>query len=185
MNFRFYKPFSAEEGFTLVEILVVIAITGFLSTAIIINFSRTRIRIEESSNFVSAQVRIAQSDAVSSAKYSNYNPCGYGLHYIDSTHFARYVGPDAKTTDCQSINRNYSSLEDSLLQTQTFQDTRIEFKAAFNDIYFEPPDPKTYLNNSASLNQTPVAITIGTSGTACPTNCKTVYVYPSGKIDTQ
>jgi prepilin-type N-terminal cleavage/methylation domain-containing protein len=179
------KYFLDDKGFTLVEIAVVAAIVAFLSTVIIINFSRTRIRLEESMNFLTSQIRIAQTDAVSSTKYNSYNPCGYGIHYVDSTHFALYVGPNASTTNCQSINRNYGALEDVLLNNQTFQDARIQFKGSFNDIFFEPPDPKTYLNNSASLNQAPQTITIGVSGTNCPTSCKSIYVYPSGKIDVQ
>lgn len=179
------KHFSDNKGFTLVEIAVVAAIIGFMSTAIIVSFSRNRIRIEESSGLLTSQIRIAQTDAVSSSKYNNYNPCGYGIHYIDSTHFALYIGPNATTTNCQAQNRNYTANQDSLLTAQTFQDPRIQFMGSFQDIFFEPPDPKTYLNNNASLNQPPQAITIGVAGTACPTDCKTIYVYSSGKIDVQ
>jgi len=179
------KYFSDKKGFTLIEILVVAGIIGFMSTSIIVNFSRNRINLQESYGFLTSQIRIAQSDAVSSTKYNNYNPCGYGVHYIDSTHFALYAGPNATISNCQSINRNYSSLEDALLKSQTFQDARIQFKSPFQDIFFEPPDPKTYLNNDASLNQAPQAITIGVTGTTCPTDCKTIYIYPSGKIDVQ
>ena len=174
-----------SDGFSLVEIAVVAAVVGFLTTAIIVNFSRTRTNLDESVNFLASQVRIAQTEAVSSARYNNYNPCGYGIHYIDGATFARYVGPNASTANCQAINRNYSAGEDALLQPQKFQDSRIEFKSSFNDIYFEPPDPKTYLNDSSALNQAPIAITVGRVGTNCPTNCKTIYVYPSGKIDVQ
>lgn len=61
---------------------VVAAIIGFLSTALIINFSRTRIDIDQSANLIMAAVREAQTKAVSSTLYAGYNPCGYGLHYV-------------------------------------------------------------------------------------------------------
>ncbi len=167
------------------EIVVVAAIIGLMSTIMISNFSRTRVRLEESTGLLTSQIRLAQTEAVSSSKYNNYNPCGYGIHYIDANHFAIYIGPNASTVDCQTINRNYSSNEDSLRSSVTFQDQRIEFASSFNDIFFEPPDPKTYLNNNSSLNQAPQSITIKLNTSTCPTNCKTIYIYPSGKIDVQ
>lgn len=174
-----------EAGFTLVEMAVVATIIGILSTSLIISFARNRIDIDQSANLVMGAIREAQTKAVASSVFGGTNPCGYGFHYVSPTSFAIYVGPSAATTTCGTINRNYQSNEDTIQRTQSFIDGRIEFKAVFNDIYFQPPDPKTYLNNDASLNQPPTAISIGVVGTACPTNCRTVYVYPSGKIETQ
>src|SRR3989344_3419397 len=179
------SKYSFARGFTLVEAVVVAGIIAFMATSIIINFSRSRVRLEESTGFLTSQIRIAQTEAVSSTKYNNLNRCGYGIHYIDATHFALYAGPDSSTTTCAATNRNFQSNEDALLATQTFQDSRIQFMSSFLDFYFEPPDPKTYLNNNSALNQAPLTITIGLAGTTCPTNCKTVYIYPSGKIDVQ
>ena len=184
-HFNSHSFFDNQAGFTLIEMLVVAAIIAFMSTALIENFSRTRIDLLQSTNLVTAAIRSAQSSAISSTQYGGYNPCGYGFHYIDPTHFAVYVGPDSATTDCTAINRNYQPGEDSLLANQVFQDSRVQFIAPFDDIYFEPPDPKTYLNNNATLNQAPITISIGQIGTTCPANCKTIYVYPSGNVETQ
>ncbi len=164
---------------------VVAAIIGFLSTALVTSFSRSRIDLDQSVNLIASTIRIAQTKAIASTVYNAYNPCGYGIHYIDTRRIAIYVGPNASTTSCSTMNKNYSSARDSIVLYQTLTDTRTEIKAAFSDIFFLPPDPKTYLNNDASLGQAPIGIQIGIIGTACPTNCKTVYVYPSGQIDTQ
>lgn len=173
-------------GFTLVEMAVVAAIIGFLSTSLIINFSRTRIDTDQSANLIMAAVREAQSKAVSSTVYAGYNPCGYGLHYVSPTQFAIYIGQNASLVDCSNIaNKNYQAGRDVLLSAQTFNDPKIYFTSSFNDIFFLPPDPKTYLNNNASLNQAPITIQIGPIGGSCPTNCRTISVYPSGKIDSQ
>ena len=162
---------------------VVAAIIGIMSTIIIINFSRTKIDLDLSTNIVTSSIREAQSKAISSAQYAGYNPCGYGIHYIDATHYAIYVGPNASITDCASTNKNYQSSEDTITTTQTFTETNVQFMSAFNDIYFVPPDPTTYLDNSSSLNQSPIQITVGVTGTTCPQQCQSIYVYPSGKIE--
>jgi len=166
--------------------LVVGAIIAFVSVLLILNFSRARLDVDQNANLVMATIREAQSKTVSSAVYNGYNPCGYGAHYISPTQFAIYVGPNAASpTDCTTINKNYSAGEDTIIETQTFTDSRIGIKSPFNDIFFLPPDPKTYLNNNYSLNQSPITIQIGPIGEACSSNCRTVSVYPSGKIESQ
>lgn len=173
-------------GFTLIEMAVVAAIIGFLSTVLIVNFSRTRIDVDQSANLVMATLREAQTRAVSSTIYAGYNPCGYGIHYISPTQLAIYIGPDASTVDCPNIaNKNYLQGRDTLLGAQSFNDPKIQFTGAFNDIFFLPPDPKTYLNNNASLNQAPITIQVGPIAGGCPVNCRTISIYPSGKIESQ
>lgn len=164
---------------------VVAAIIGFLSTALVTSFSRSRVDLDQSVNLLTSTIRIAQTKAIASAVYNGYNPCGYGIHYVDKLRLAIYVGPNASSTTCATMNKNYNSTRDSILLYQSFTNSKIEIKNTFSDIFFLPPDPKTYLNNDSSLSQAPISIQIGLIGTNCPTSCKTVYVYPSGQIDTQ
>jgi len=179
------RTWQRQAGFTLIEMLVVAAITGFITTTLVVNFSKARLDLTRAGNVVLSVVREAQTNAMSSVKYNNFNPCGYGIHYIDLTHYAIYSGPNAATTTCANINHNYQLGQDALLPVQAFGEGRVQFMNSFSDIFFEPPDPKTYLNNDASLNQSPILITIGETGGTCPQNCKTIYVYPSGKIELQ
>lgn len=182
-KFSFRKLGRGSSGFTLIEMLVVAAIIVFLSTSLIANFSRSRIDIDQTANLIMATVREAQSKAVSSTVYNGYNPCGYGLHYTSSTQISIYVGPNASLNDCPSINKNYQADQDTIIKNQTISDSRVEIKTSFNDIFFLPPDPKTYLNNQ--LNQPAITIQIGQTGVACPTNCRTISVYSSGLIESQ
>lgn len=175
----------SDKGFTLVEVLVVAAITGFISTFMLLNFQRSRIDLTLSTNEVIGSLRSAQTRSLASTQYDTGTGskirCGYGIHYINPASYAMYVGPDAASVDCSTLNKNYDGA-DSIIQTNIFTDARVEFKSPFNDIFFEPPDPKTYLNNDSTLGLPPQAITLGKIGGTCPNDCKTINVYTSGKI---
>ncbi len=163
--------------------MVVAAIIGILSTVIVVSFSRGRVDVTQGTSLTKATVRLAQARTVASTVLGTYIPCGYGITRINSTTLAVYAGPNAATTDCVAMNKNYQPARDTIIYSQLFQNPRIEFKNSFSDVFFLPPDPKTYINNSGTVSNTPLEIIIGVVGTACPTNCKSVYVYPSGKID--
>ena len=175
-----------NRGFTLVEVAVVATITGVITTFMLLNFQRSRIDLTLTANEVVGSLRSAQSRALANARYDTGTglkiKCGYGIRYIGPGSYATYVGPDADSVDCSTLNRNYDAA-DSIITTRFFTDYRIEFKSAFSDIFFEPPDPKTYLNNNSALGIPPQAITIGKIGGICPGDCKTINVYTSGRIE--
>lgn len=171
-------------GFSLVELLVVAAITGIISTFMLINFQRTRVDLTESSSIFIADLRATQSKALASAKYNSGSGlkirCGYGIHYIDLTSYSIYAGPDAASNECKTQNRNLDGA-DTTVSTKKFTNEKIEFKAVFNDIFWEPPHPYTYLNNSSASAS--IIITIGKKGGTCPEDCKIINVSTSGKIE--
>lgn len=172
-------------GFTLIELLVVAAITGVISTFMLLNFQRTRVDLNESGSVFIADLRAAQSKALASAKYDSGSGlkirCGYGVHSnVDLTSYSIYAGPDASLNNCKSLNRNFDGA-DTIIATKKFGDTKVEFKDVFSDIFWEPPHPYTYINNSSSSAS--INITIGKKGGTCPQDCKTINVSTSGKIE--
>jgi prepilin-type N-terminal cleavage/methylation domain-containing protein len=175
-----------NKGFTLVEVAVVATITGLISTFMLINFQRSRIDLNLTSNEFTQSLRSAQNKALASARYdSGAGPkirCGYGIRYISPTSYSTYVGPDAASVNCSALNKNFDAA-DFVTATRVFTDARVEFKSPFTDIFFEPPDPKTYINNDSTLGLPPQAITIGKIGGTCPSDCTTLYVHTSGKIE--
>ena len=173
-----------EIGFTLIEVLVVAAITGIISTLMLFNFQRSRVDLNESAGVVVADLRAAQSKALASTKYDSGSGskirCGYGVHYINVTSYSIYTGPDASSNNCPSLNRNLDG-SDATVTTKILGNEKVEFKAVFNDIFWEPPHPYTYINNSSSSAS--INITIGKKGGICPQDCKTINVSTSGKIE--
>lgn len=173
-----------NKGFTLIEVLVVAAITGIISTIMLLNFQRSRVDLYESAGVIVADLRATQSKALASTKYDSGSGskirCGYGVHYISLTSYSIYAGPDASSNNCKSLNRNLDGT-DTTVSTKTFGNEKVEFKSTFNDIFWEPPHPYTYVNNSSASAS--IDITIGKKGGTCPQDCKTINVSTSGKIE--
>ena len=163
---------------------MVASITAIISTLMLLSFQRARLDLNESTTVVIADLRSAQSRALASTKYDGGSGskirCGYGVRYIDTISYSIYVGPDASLDNCKSLNRNFDDA-DSVVETKIFSNEKVEFKSSFSDIFWEPPHPYTYINNSSSSAS--VTITIGKKGGVCPEDCKTINVSTSGKIE--
>jgi prepilin-type N-terminal cleavage/methylation domain-containing protein len=178
-------------GFTLIEILVVIAIILITTVVLITNVGRQRTDLDQEASRIIAQVRETQAEAVSGARFNNKPRCGYGVIGATPSTYSIFTGPDSSAVDCSAQNRNYESGIDSWVRDVTLFSGKIEFKQSqlgvfFRDIFFEPPDPKTYVNNNATLNASPATIIIGVKNSDCtatPKDCRVVCVYTSGNVE--
>lgn len=194
-----FLPADHNRGLTLIEVAVVTALVGFLSVTMIRNFSTRRLYLNEAANVVLADIRAVQQRAISGANYPDGTGlpvirCGYGISRISATSYRTYVAPKPDVhvlnQNCTALNKNYTSSGnptyqiDTIIQTKTMPYPNLEFKMSFSDIFFEPPDPRIYINNSSALNGSPSIITIGEIGQACTANnCRTICVYPSGAMN--
>ncbi len=182
---------KSDRGFTLVEILVVTAIIATLSVALLFNFgttARNRTARSQVASVIVSDVRRAQSMALSGTRFSGNVVCGYGIHYIDHITFLLYAGVDEGLPTCQAANHNYQAGIDSIVEIKKLINPNIEFRSSFFDIFFESPDPKTYINNNASLTSPPTttAITIqriGQGACSIPQTCAQIDVYTSGQVN--
>ncbi len=180
-----------NKGFTLIEVVIVAGITGFVTTFLLLNFSRSRINLNEEANTFMSNIRIAQTRTVSSARFNGSLRCGYGIRYINNQSYAVYVGESASAFNCSGQNKDYNPTggpdNDANIETVNFANPKIEFKTVFRAVYFEPPDPKTFIIDSGgTVHNEPnytLPITIGKIGGNCPADCKTINVSTSGKIE--
>ncbi len=180
-----------NRGFSLIEMLVVTALISTFSVVLILNFrassTNQAARTQTASVFLS-EIRNAQSSALSGSRYQGSLVCGYGIHYVDATSYYIYAKPvpTLPSGPCSSVStRNYQS-GDPIIKTNALINVNMEIRSSFYDIFFEPPDPKTYINNDSALSGSPAIITIQLKGqVSCDSSsCTQITVYPSGKIDT-
>ena len=174
---------KGQNGFTLVEVIVYASLVGILSGTLLFNFRESQPNmsvLDRAANGVISELRRAQIMAISGLNFQASIVCGYGIHYIDPDTYLIYAGGEAV---CGSANRNYQGGSDFNVQMIKILESNVEFKSPFNDVFFESPDPKTFINNFFSLSSGPLAISIGFDSQSCPVGCKTINVHPSGKIN--
>ena len=149
-----------NKGFSLFEVLVVSSITIFISITLIRSLSSlSRVNLES----ISSYVLYAGTPTI--------NPAGL---------------PQPCPAD-----RNFQPIapQNTPIYKITNLDRRVDFVATpgFNDVFFEPPGPTTYINNSSSASTEKITIKrIGTTGSQCDSgssNCIYICVYLSGRTE--
>lgn len=173
----------ANKGFTIVEMLLVLTLVSIFTVLLLANFrgaATNTIILERAALGVISDIRRVQSLSVAGVSFQDNPVCGYGIHYTGSETYLIYAGGE---NICATSNKNYQNGNDFIYQQIKIIEKNVEFKSSFNDLFFVPPDPKTYINNSFSLSANPLVITVGFKRLSCPTYCKTISVYPSGKVD--
>ena len=174
-----------EAGFSVFELLVIMVVVGLLSASLLLRFrasATSKVVLQRNALLVVESIRRAQNLAVTSAKFKGDVPCGYGIHFVSSSEAFIYFGSKPNPSDsCSVQNQNYNSPPDKEFTKIKFNGQNVEFKASFADVFFEPPNPTTFINNSSASAS--ISITIGKIGGTCPQDCKTINVSTSGTIE--
>jgi type II secretory pathway pseudopilin PulG len=163
---------------------IIIAIIGILATSLVLNFraGSRQTALRQVAQQVASDLRETQSFALASRRYGGQTRCGYGLHYVDRNTYQVYVGPDSQVVNCDNTNKNFTAGDDQIVETIKIIDSQIEFDGPFPDIFFEPPDPTTYIDDKDLTESTDPAQIVLITATG---DTKTVLVYPSGLVEVQ
>lgn len=139
-------------GFTLVELLFVIAISGILATIIFSNFSleKDRSSLKTASRQLQSDLQAMQSKGQSGVLYNGNPTSGYGL-YLDQTN------PNNKSyilfADTTGATHVYNSGQDAIMLTRNLP-TNITISSINPgnpaNIVFSAPNGTAYLNASTS-----------------------------------
>ena len=157
-----------NSGFTLIELIISIAIVSILSSIVLVNVSRNSDRDArlEKDRFVtflrSIQNKALAGDKVSDAdKGTGQKVCGFGAHYDDNgggKNLARvYFVTALFDTDCGNVSKDYVPGND-LSNENFYLGHEMTFDSSFTDIFFMIPAASTYLNDSLIGSDTEIYI---------------------------
>ena len=172
------------KGFTLIEVLIIMFIVAFLSIAILFNYktSQNRASLTRAVSVFESGIRKAQNLATASPDFGGATPCGYGINYRDNRTYRIYAGHLGGAANCQSSNHNYQSGTDSTFEDLKLIEAGVVFRSSFSDIFFEPPDPATYINNNKSVG---ISVIIQLCLEKDLNICRNVTIDTAGRISIQ
>jgi prepilin-type N-terminal cleavage/methylation domain-containing protein len=139
-----------EDGYTLLELLVVLGITGLLSGMVILYGGEGRRQVALSVESVKIVQAISRAKALAVATYADLSsPCGFGVHF-DYPQKKYSVRSYRTSPDCENVSGIASSetLEEFGLGSGLVWQ---EGAGKIDDVIFIPPDPKTYIFSGGAL----------------------------------
>jgi len=174
----------SQKGFTLTELLVVMAITGILAGAVLVNYrgASRNYALDQGIQQLISDLRRAQNMSMSGVSIDDVTGyCGYGL-VINSgspASYILYVDKKPGGSPCGSSNNKYAGEEDDIIETISLPDgVAIDPVTPALDILFKYPEPTAYINQVSNP---------GTSGTVTlrneiSTRIKSISVNAAGLI---
>jgi len=167
--------FKEDKGFTLIELMVVMAIISIMTAVVLANYrgGNQQLALDRSANKLAQDIRRAQDMAMSPREECGGDPAfhgGYGIQ-LKGNEPSRYL----LLADCND-DKNLDSGDDEVLEQINFE-PGVEIVALTSNnlrIIFSPPDPITVFMPSGYDN---VSIELGISGYS-----KTIHVNEAGLI---
>lgn len=158
--------FSKKNGFTLLEVMVIIAIIGIMSAVGIVSLSSSRkmMALKASQDEVASAIKLAQSYALQGRINSGTKPDGYGFEFAggdDKTYriFAYTVSPASQATiETKELKNGVTKF------SPIDANTRIEFQGDYAIINLFSVPPVVITLQSSGASPTTKTVTINAQG---------------------
>ncbi len=166
---------AKHKGFTLIELMVSMAIVAILAGTAIVNFSKNSDRdMKQERERLTSFLREVQNKAMAGDRSgitltANQKLCGFGVNQQGgSTIQAYYIVAGNLDADCSTTANSYDStrkLEVLLLRNS------VTVSGSFSDVFFLSPNGKIYYGGSDTFTS-PITINLtrGTSSGSIPVN---------------
>jgi prepilin-type N-terminal cleavage/methylation domain-containing protein len=172
--------FTLRRAYTLIELIVVIAITGLISGIMLVYGGVGREQINLSLEAVKIAQMISRAKALAVATYTDpSSPCGFGVHFDYSAR--KYSLRSYRTSPgCESV----LGIASSAVLNEFDLGTGLAWQRggdSIEDVVFIPPDPKVYLFSNGTLLPGGVSgkVYLLTSGGE---GARTITVNPAGQV---
>lgn len=171
---------SAAAGFTLIEILVVLAIMAVISSVLIADYrtGQKKYSLDAAAQNIVSDLRRVQSMAMSGTTKTAEIIYDYGIHFDANTSYYTIFA------DKQANSQRYSNATADVMIERVNLENQVKVVAVSPnssglDVVFEPPNPKTYINKNSSG---PATITLQYGNDTSRT--KTITITLAGAIKT-
>lgn len=167
-----------KQGFTLLELLVVIFIVGLISSMLVANWRKgeKQYLLQRTAQEIVQNIRKAQDMALTSFRYEGEIPSNYGIYFnIQESRSSYKIFAD------DNGNQKYNSGErvgEDIILEQGIEINSLSSGSRI-DITFSLPDSFTHIEPSANS----ATIAIKKAGGTCPQNCKNIIIINTGQVN--
>lgn len=147
---------SKEAGFTLIEMITVLAIVVIMASIIALNYSADRLKLAllRSAQKLSLDLHRVETYSLTSKEFQASGvPYSWGMHFYgaDSTNYTIFADLDNDRTFDSGIE-NLETLD---------LESGVKVSSAVTDAVFIPPDPDVVFNNDPALTSVSITLTNG------------------------
>lgn len=166
---------KTQKGFTILELMIVTAIIGLLAAGVLLGFrsSTNNYTLGQAAQQLVSDLRRVQNMALNGVAVFGYND--FGIYIQDNaTSYIIYADVNGNRTYQPSDLEieTVSFPQGGLIDSTTPISSRI-------DVFFESPDPTTYINNNSSIGVSGT-VTVGAKGYS---ETKTITITTAGLIE--
>lgn len=155
MGYKYYK------GFTLIELITVMAILAILFVLVLANYQNNKSEqaLTQAVQKIVADLREAQNMAMSGSEI-NSQYYGYGIYINigDGGSSDSYIVFGETQPDSHIYNSGTDVIIKEADLPATVKIQAVSSSSGRADIFFEPPDPKVYLNVLPASNQATITL---------------------------